>query len=124
MPRLTRATANFGSRARAFSKYFCASAPFCWLRKATPSVLRRRASAEAVGRLAGGFCVAFECRAEKQPNPARRSMPERASRKARGTGILRGINENSFWMRDKAGEMPSLHIIDCLDYQASRQPFL
>jgi hypothetical protein len=28
-------------------------------------------------------------------------MPERASRKAQEAEILRGINGNSFWMRDK-----------------------
>src|SRR5208283_2531598 len=101
MPRFTRATANFGSRARAFSKYFCASAPFCWLRKATPRVLSRRTSVEAVGREAGGVCAAFESSSDKQPRPAKRRMPERVSKKARETGILRGINGNSFWMRDK-----------------------
>lgn len=57
--------------------------------------------------------MAFECNAEKQPGLATRSMPERASRKAREAEILRGINGNSFWMRDKrlAKRRPSTPLI-------------
>src|SRR5579863_7890090 len=43
---------NFGSAARDFSKYFWASANFCWIMQGTPRVLKRTASVESEGRAA------------------------------------------------------------------------
>src|SRR5438477_3744372 len=62
MPRFNRATANFESASTACSKYFCASAGRCWFKYATPSVLRRYASAAPLVDGPGFFAAeAFSC---------------------------------------------------------------